>query len=299
MAVVTKVTRVSNPRRAAKGRPRKSNATAKHRRRRMTPKQVKFFGTARQKAALKAARTRKRTGGARHTRRASVSARRRRKTTNPAPLVLTLGAVNPSQKGAKKHTMKKKHRRTNKRRTTAHRRRRTVSKAVVHHRRRRRSTNPRRYAVHYRRRRRNPGFSSMKATGSVVIGILLGVTAAKILPGMVTNAMPSLGSSPIMRILVTGASAYAAGLLAKKFLPSIGEGVMLGGLAQTASVALNAFLPSVGGAIGLGAFAPASFSVPQNPITAGAAAQRMAIAATASARPGMGGRGFARAFGGS
>lgn len=138
----------------------------------------------------------------------------------------------------------------------------------------------------------------MRSTGSMVLGILLGVTAAKIIPGLLPASL--VGASPIMRIIVTGVSAYLAAMLAKKFSPSIGQGVMYGGMAQTASVGLNAFLPSIGSQIGLSglsAFAPASFTVPQNPITAGAAQNRLAIAAASATKGGMGGRGFARAFG--
>lgn len=101
-------------------------------------------------------------------------------------------------------------------------------------------------------------------------GVLIGVTAAKMIP---TFLPASFISSPIMRILATGASAYLASMLVGKVRANIQDAVLLGGFAQTVSVALNSFLPSIGSQIGLngyragmGDFVAGSFAVPQNPI---------------------------------
>jgi hypothetical protein len=108
MAVFKKVRRlVANPQR--RSRKRKTSNPRGHRRR-LTAKQIKFFGTKRQKAALKAHRTRKRrqvaTIPSAALRRALANPRRKtaarrrhapaklRRKLNPA-LLITLGAVNP------------------------------------------------------------------------------------------------------------------------------------------------------------------------------------------------------------
>jgi hypothetical protein len=103
-----------------------------------------------------------------------------------------------------------------------------------------------------------------------------------------------LTSSPIMRVVVTGAVAFGAGFLAGKVSKPLGDAVLFGGLMQTGSVALNAFLPGI--PIGLGAFAPAAFGTPDNPIRRGIAAP---VESPANASSGMrvGVSGLHRAFG--
>lgn len=295
MATVTKSVRVANPARA---------------RRRMTAKQIKFFGTKRQKAAIRAARKRKaRVTTKRHATRHAPRASRQQ--NNPAPLVLTLGAINPRPGGTRRkkttarkgtHTMRKKAARRS-------RGKRTYRKISS-----RRRSNPHTMTVHRRghhrrrnvyRRRRNAlavgGAHGARAMGTLILGGLVGVAAAKILPGFLPAGLSGMGGSPVVRVLVSVGAAYLAAWVARKVMPSLGDGVLIGGLMQSASVALNAFLPSVGSQIGLsglGAFAPASFPVPQNPIVQGAAAQRLAIAAASAPKPGMGStRAFSRAFG--
>ncbi len=176
--LVKRITRLSNPRRTA----RKRNA-----RKRLTPKQIKFFGTKAQRNALKRKRSnpkrrnsvagayryykRKLTGRGKFIRKTTSAERargmgkysqnpkRRRKVRkaakNPIAHMLTFGlaGVNPKprKKRRTKATMPATKKRRVRRRTTAktnpRRRRRTVN---VHHRRRRaiKAANP-------RRRRRN------------------------------------------------------------------------------------------------------------------------------------------------
>lgn len=123
------------------------------------------------------------------------------------------------------------------------------------------------------RRRRNPEFfgGRVASVGSikVVLGGLVGVAAAKFLPTIVPASIT--GSSQIIRVVLTGASAYVASKAAEMFKlgPQTTSAVLFGGLMQTASVALNAFLPSIGrqiGLSGLGEIVPGSFPVPQNPL---------------------------------
>lgn len=230
----------------------------------------------------------------------------RRKRSNPAYLV-TLGAINPApikkvkRKRRNNQTVARKRRSTSRRRKSANpvRRRvrrtrtRTVFVTAPRRRRRRRAANP----VRRRRtaRRRNPMYSTLRrlvrchsrrrnpavfgqrvgglASVELILGGLLGVTAAKMIP---TFLPAYLVSSPILRIITSGASAYAAAMLAGKIMPGkshFGDAVFFGGLMQTGSVALNTFLPSIGGQIGLrGGFGMGdlvegtSFTVPQNPL---------------------------------
>lgn len=197
---------------------------------------------------------------------------------------------------------KKRARRKSVKAVTRRRRRSTRALVAAPHRRRR--SNPRHHRSTrrrvVRRRRHNPvgfsGISGGKATGTFVLGGLLGVTAAKIVPGYFAGMIPS--TSGIMKVLVTGAAAWLTSMLVKRFSPSLGDGVFFGGMMQTASVLLNVLVPSIGAQIGLGAFAPAVFPVPQNPITAGGQSMAMAAAAAAASQssgPGLG-RAFRRAF---
>jgi hypothetical protein len=129
------------------------------------------------------------------------------------------------------------------------------------------------------RRRRNPaavfGTSAFTGKGLQLIGGgLLGVAAAKFIPTLIPATL-QMGGSMIARVVITGASAWAASLLAGK-IPGVGAGfadaVFFGGLMQTGSVALNALLPGfrIGGVpislSGMGELVPGQYSVPQNPI---------------------------------
>jgi len=166
-------------------------------------------------------------------------------------------------------------RRRKARRNPARRRRarRNTRIVVVAPRRRRRANSHRRRnarRVHHRRRR-NPsvfGHSGIRNIGTVVLGGLVGVAAAKFIPTLVPAQM-QLGGGNVMRTVITGAAAFAAHWVAKRFMPTIADAVLFGGLMQTASVGLNAFLPSLGRQIGLngmGYLADGAFVVPQNPL---------------------------------
>jgi hypothetical protein len=104
--------------------------------------------------------------------------------------------------------------------------------------------------------------------GKSIVGGLLGVTVAKLVPPMLPA---SLTGSAALRVIVTGAIAFGAGMLANKMNPNFGSAVTFGGLMQTASVALNAFIPSIGSQIGLsgmgriGDLVPGGFPMPSSP----------------------------------
>lgn len=159
---------------------------------------------------------------------------------------------------------------TRRRRSTAtpRRRRRNSTRIVVRNRRRRRANPIRRRRT--TRRRSNPSlFGSRVSTtqlGQAIVGGLIGVTAAKLIPA----ALPAnLTATPIMRMVATGFSAWAAGWAAGQFSQPFGHAVLFGGLMQVGSILLNSFLPSVGGYIalqGLGELVHGAYPVPQNPL---------------------------------
>jgi hypothetical protein len=181
-------------------------------------------------------------------------------------------------------------RKSNPRRKYAARKRNTAVRVVTRHRRRR---------VSIRHRRRNPlpsffGATGTKGLGTTLAGGLLGVAAAKLLPGLVpAGLIPITGIWP--RVIVTGVAAWAAGTAATKFVGKpFGDAVFFGGLMQTGSMVLNAVLPNfrVGGVplalSGLGELVPGQFPVPQNPL-------RIPAPAPTQARVTM--NGLARAYG--
>lgn len=174
-------------------------------------------------------------------------------------------------------------------------------------RRRRNSTrvtviSPRRNAARRRHtRRRNPMLFGQSVRpmelGKSIVGGLLGVTVAKLVPPMLPA---SLTGSAALRVIVTGAIAFGAGMLANKMNPNFGSAVTFGGLMQTASVALNAFIPSIGSQIGLsgmgriGDLVPGGFPMPQNPVNYSALAPPPMPVMVANAGKGV--SGFGRSF---
>lgn len=159
------------------------------------------------------------------------------------------------------------------RRRTYHRRRRhTALNPRRHYRRRRRhSMNRRHYA-----RRRNPAIFGRHGGKDLLMmtgGVLVGVAATKYLPTLLPSSIVgSLGSSPYMGVLITGAGAFAAGWLARKFAGEpFADAVLLGGLAQTASQLLNIIAPpSLSSALALSGMgdilSTSGFPVPQNSV---------------------------------
>lgn len=143
MAWSTVDTHIQNP---ARGKGRNMAKT----RRKMTAKQIKHFGTKRQRAALKASRTRhrartKKTNPPRKRRvvakRAAPRKRVAKKSTakrrNPTPMIISWAAGNPAKRSHKVAKSRKKKRYATAKRSNAGRRR---PAKVVHH--RRRSRNP-------------------------------------------------------------------------------------------------------------------------------------------------------------
>lgn len=278
MAQVVRVRRLAaNPRRRGSKRSTKRNAGH---RRRLTAKQIRYFGTPAQKAGLRRKRS-----NSRHKSRAAV--RRRPRSNNPA-LVVSLGTINPKRRNnvarRRKRSTHKSHRARGARRNYT----RIVVRAPRRNPRRRRSGVSRRRSV--RRIRRNPSLFGASVSTTVmaqaVLGGLVGVTAAKMLPA----ALPAgLAATPTMRVVAAAASAFAAGWAAGKVNKTFGDAVLFGGLMQAGSQLLNVFVPSVGRQIGLGELVDGRFVVPQNPL------RLPAPAPAANARVTM--SGLSRAFG--
>lgn len=106
----------------------------------------------------------------------------------------------------------------------------------------------------------------------MVGGGLVGVAATKYLPTLLpSNITASMGSGPFMGILVSGAGAFLAGWLARRFVgQTFGDAVMFGGLMQVGSQVLTAIAPPALASrlalSGLGEIVPGAYVVPQNPI---------------------------------
>jgi hypothetical protein len=302
MAVIRKVTRVSNPKRRyrrskatrnAKGRFVKITRTRnrRHTRKRNTRASTKTKSPAIRRYNVKALKSELKRRGLKvnPTRRKGVVRRHKRHTRRKQnPVLIELGSmVNPKRR---KNVAKTRKRSTRK---TRNPRRHAVAKVTRHRRRRytrrRRTANPAAHTrrVHHRRRRtmnrrrhhstrRNPalfGRSSGKDLLMMVGGGLVGVAATKYLPTLLPSQITSgLGGGAVMSIALMGAGAFAASWLAKKFVrdQSFGDAVLFGGLMQTGSAILTAFAPSALASrlalSGIGDIVPGMFVVPQNPI---------------------------------
>ena len=177
------------------------------RRRKMSPKQIRIFGTKRQKAAL---RSKHRTRSAPKKRN---TAHRRR--TSPRPVrrnlgeqvLLTLG--NPKRKPASGGKAMARHRTK------------TKSTASVHHRRRSHRTNPRRQYTARRHnrvvrhhRRRNPMGGSWGAEVTHALYIIAGAIGSK------------LGAQMVLGTSNTGFIGYGANLAAGGILAWAAKGIM-------------------------------------------------------------------------
>lgn len=261
MPKVLKARRVSNP--------------SKKRRKKMSAKQIGFFGTKAQRAALKKRRTNPKRrknfpGGSRiqswskgrktykvkrHRNRA-----RRRKNVGQI-LTASLSGLNP---GVKRMAKRKRTRKV-------HNRRRRVSRKMHNRRRRNPSTRViyryrgRKHARRNRGRRRNPSMLSGKA--GRIVGTLGGAALTSILS---TSFIPSQFQTGIMGYVASGIVAMVQGKLVGKFTksPALGDDMVIGGLVYVALRVITDMIPSVAGYLpfklsGLGLIAPSSFYTPQ------------------------------------
>lgn len=176
-------------------------------RRKMSAKQIRFFGTKRQKAGLRAKRSAHRPRAHKrntvHRRRTSPRAVRRNLGEQ---VLLTLGNPASKRRQVAKHRTRKKKRST----------------ASVHHRRRSSQSNPRRRysarrtnrAVRHNRRRRNPMGGSWGAEVTQALYIIAGAIGSK------------LGAQMVLGTSNTGFMGYGANLAAGGILAYAAKAVL-------------------------------------------------------------------------
>lgn len=277
MATISRMRRLVNP-----GKKRK-----------LSPLQKLFFGSKRQRAAVKANKGKRKRVVATKT-----VTRKRKRNVGSIITVWPKGKSNPGKR--KRYVRRKKINRgkkviivnkgekmaTKKRRVS--RRRRTV--AVTHRRRRnsgtragrswstytkrsakRRNPGVKRYSRRRRTVRRNPGRRHVRrnpgmltGTAGRVMGVIGGVAVTKLLCGFLPT---SLSSGPL-GYAATAAVAVLQGKLAGKFSKSsaLGNDMLVGGLAYLTAKVLNDFFPTIGtytGISGMGLIGPSSFYNPQ------------------------------------
>lgn len=273
--VTPRVTRALNPQRKKKftlkqiragfgGKRRKASLKAPKRhahKRRATasnPKKRRKRATAKAKNATRVVyrtkyktRTKKVYVAAPKKRRKANPKRRRSKSRNPGPYLLTMAPVGNPHKKRRKSVAKTRRKvsakgRSGKRRNPT-RRRRSVARRSNH---RRRSMNP---------------LGASSTTLKTGVGVFLGFSAAKKVPPMLG---PSMNSSPMMTLLSTAITAGLAAWLAKRFVPgAVAEGVLWGGVGGVINVAWNAWAPaSISGYAGVGDFVAGGFPLPQGPV---------------------------------
>jgi hypothetical protein len=275
LATIGKVRRLVNPGRRKRKNPRKMSALQKM-----------FFGSKRQRAAIKNRSRRKNVS--RKLRRRNVSSiitvhpkrnpgRRKRYKARKRNRSKKVIIVNKGERMATRH--RRRVNRSKRRRNVVYRRR--IKRGVYQYssnpgRRRRRRVarrNPgvrhyrrhRRNVSHRRHHRRNPGM--LTGTAGRVLGVVGGVAVTKLLSGF----LPAPLNSGVLSYIGIGAIAVLQGKLVGKFAKNgaLGNDMMVGGLAYLAAKVLNDFFPSIGsytgisGMRGMGLIGGSNFYVPQ------------------------------------
>ena len=277
------------------------------RRKNLSAKQIRFFGTKRQRAALKA----KRRPTSSHKHRSSASASNpRRKTSakkrasakrrNPVTKVVyrtkyktrtrKVYVEKPRRKVKAKANRKRRskknpylmtlspvvgnpHKKRKRNKTMAKPKRRVSAKRSA-----KRKNPTRRRSVkgtsHRPRGSRNPFGHSTGDIAKTGFGVIIGVSGTKLIP---RNFPASMTGSPTMSIVSTALTAGVLAWLANRFAKGpIANGVLWGGAAQVINVAVNAFAPPSISQYGLGDFVAGGFPLPQGSVRLPLAAAPMA-----------------------
>lgn len=274
------------------GRPRRRRNARK-----MTAKQIRFFGTKRQRAALKSRRRHNARSTYRSFKRKPIkmSVRRHRRIKRA---LASSPIGHPKFNRAKRRNVRHRSRRNvgsiitvypmgmgnpgrRRRHNVARRRRHNVR----HHRRRpnvvyrkrisrgvyrytsnagRRRHNARRHYRHHNAVRSRMG-GMLGGTANKVLSIIGGATVTK----LISDLLPVNFQSGILGYLAIGAVAVGQGQIAGRMIfrsPTVGENMTAGGLVYLTIKILNDFIPSLGGTLGLrgmGLIAPTQgFAVP-------------------------------------
>lgn len=266
--------RLVNPGKGRAGKGKMARATKRRRRngpKKMSALQIKFFGTAAQKAALKASRKRKRknssakrrhvkrrrrvNSGTRRVMRKRVHRRRKSKRKNPSMIAsLGLAGLNPGQKKRRKNSSAKRKktrrvarkrvaRRKNSGRSKKVARRRSKARRNYH--RRRKHSNPggyrRRRRISGHRRRRNPSIGGTVGIFKSALGVIGGAIAARAL----TQAVLQGKNTGPMGYVGNAVAALAVGWGVGKFMKNakLGQMVTIGGFTGLALRLLQDYTP--------------------------------------------------------
>lgn len=259
------------------------------RRKNLSDKQIRFFGTKAQRAALKRRRhnARRRNAGPHSIRKAKKHIKRTMHPSHASRIAVSLYGREGYKK--RKRTFRRKNvrhrRRTNvgsiitvypmrthnprkRRRSNVARHKRR--KSFVQHRQRRRRPNVvyrrrisrgvYRYTSNPRHRRRNRMYH--RRHNAVRMGGMLGGTANKVLSiiggatvtKLISDLLPMNFTSGVLGYLAIGLVAIGQGQIAGRMIfksPTVGENMTAGGLVYLTIKILNDFVPSLGGALGL------------------------------------------------
>jgi len=260
-------------------RKRLVNPAGRASRRKLSAKQIKFFGTPSQKAALKRKRRKNAAGAPRRrtpARIAKPANRRRPARTNPGEIITfgLAGLANPAgrkRSNSKMAKTKKKaaSRPRNRNRTEPKRRRRTNPAFAASHRttrKRRRSNPPRSY-----RRRKNP--EGVSGVGGIVVKAAwagAGAVGTRLLTQLALGA----NNTGVLGYLANGAVAFGLGWGVSKFTKdqSAAQMVVIGGFVGILLRAIQDFTPfgtavtsalsGMGGLGDIGVYGATTFFVP-------------------------------------
>jgi len=235
MAYATVETRIQNP------AGRRNSGGKKNVARKMTAKQIRFFGTKRQKAALRAKRrpAKRRHNAAPKRNPAKPAARRNpvrrnpprknpkrntarhhKRRRNPIPEIISLTMGNPAKRSNMAATKKNR----------AHKRRRNPSAASRRNAGARRS-NPRKRHHHRHHYRRNPaGLGQPMDWIKGGVGVIGGAVGARVIPQLAGSANTG-GMGYAMNLAATLGMGFLAHMIAKD--PVITASVIAGGMAGT------------------------------------------------------------------
>ena len=254
------------------------------RRRLLSAKQIKYFGTPRQKEALRRSRARKRSTS-RHRnighiltvipanparrRRTSVAVHHRRRNRRHATSLLNRRHHRRHNRhhNARRHsyTLPALNRRRNRRHSAHHRRRHHLMNPRVVYRYRNRAHSRRHHNRHYNRHR-NPAF--LKGELGAVVGVLGGAAVTSILTGF----LPSTLTTGPVGYISTGVVAVVQGqVLGRLASPQFGQWMTVGGLVILALKMINDFFPQLqlplaltgNSTGGIGLITSSNFYVPQ------------------------------------
>lgn len=246
MAFAKVETKIQNP---AGLKRRKTNVAKRH----MTAKQIRFFGTKRQKSALKAKHSHSRHNAASRVPKRSNPAKKRNlshKKRNPVPEIISLTMGNPATKKRRNMAATKKNRATKKNAAAS----RHKNAGSPHH---------KKNMTHHKVHRKNPaGLGKPMDWLMGGVGVIGGAVGARVLPQLAGTANTG-GMGYAMNLGAALGLGFLSHLLTKN--PVITGGVIAGGVAATLVrvVSDNTTYGSYLALSGVGDYVVWNFSQPQ------------------------------------